>query len=96
MLLRFYDVDSGTIYFDGFDIKKLNIDWLRSKIGLVSQEPSLFNSSIYENICFGDTSREDIPISEIFEVCNQSNISSRIENLPQVTLFSSSIKSLKN
>ena len=40
LLLRFYDADSGTVYLDGVDIKKLNIQWLRSKIGLVSQEPA--------------------------------------------------------
>lgn len=60
LLLRFYDADSGTIYLDGIDIRTLNIKWLRSKIGLVSQEPILFNLSIYENICYGDLSRQNV------------------------------------
>jgi ATP-binding cassette subfamily B (MDR/TAP) protein 1 len=60
LLLRFYDVDSGAIYLDNIDIRKLNIKWLRSKMGLVSQEPTLFNLSIYENICYGDVSRENV------------------------------------
>lgn len=60
LLLRFYDADSGTIYLDGVDIRKLNIRWLRSKIGLVSQEPTLFNMSIYENICYGDLERQKV------------------------------------
>jgi ATP-binding cassette, subfamily B (MDR/TAP), member 1 len=60
LLLRFYDVDKGKITLDGIDIKDLNIKWLRSQIGLVSQEPVLFNCSIYENICFGDVDRENV------------------------------------
>ena len=60
LLLRFYDVDNGKITLDGIDIKDLNIKWLRSQIGLVSQEPVLFNCSIYENICFGDVDRENV------------------------------------
>ena len=87
MLLRFYDVESGAIYLDGNDIKTLNINWLRSKIGLVSQEPTLFNLSIYENICFGDVGKSNIKLSEIVEVCKQSNINNRIENLPEVNIF---------
>ena len=59
LLLRFYDPDSGTIYLDGMDIRTLNINWLRSKIGLVSQEPVLFNTSIHDNICNGDIARKN-------------------------------------
>ena len=87
LLLRFYDVDGGTVYLDGNDIRKLNINWLRSKIGLVSQEPTLFNKTIYENVCYGDISRDKIPISEVIDACIESNINNRIENLPQVILF---------
>lgn len=43
LLLRFYDITEGAILLDGVDIRKLNIQWLRSQIGLVSQEPVLFN-----------------------------------------------------
>ena len=87
LLLRFYDVESGTVYLDGNDIRKLNINWLRAQIGLVSQEPTLFNYSIYENICFGDVSRTNIPMNEIADVCRQANIASRIESLPEVNLI---------
>lgn len=58
LLLRFYDVDSGAIYLDNIDIRKLNIKWLRSRMGLVSQEPTLFNMTLFENICYGDAYRE--------------------------------------
>jgi ATP-binding cassette subfamily B (MDR/TAP) protein 1 len=60
LLLRFYDVDSGAIYLDGIDIRKLNLNWLRSNIGLVSQEPVLFNTTIFENISYGDVNRTDV------------------------------------
>ena len=58
--MRFYDIESGSITIDGNDIRNLNINWLRSKIGLVSQEPTLFNTTILENICYGDLSRNDV------------------------------------
>lgn len=48
---------------DGVDIRKLNIQWLRSKIGLVSQEPTLFSYTIRENIMFGNSERDDVSFS---------------------------------
>jgi len=60
LLLRFYDIEAGKITLDGVDIRSLNIRWLRSKIGIVSQEPVLFNSTILENIANGDVSRNDV------------------------------------
>lgn len=60
LILRFYDVDNGTIYIDGNDIKKLNLEWLRSNIAVVTQEPILFDRSIMENICLGDLSRSKV------------------------------------
>lgn len=55
LLLRFHDPISGYILLDGVDTKELNIQWLRSIIGIVSQEPVLFNYSIAENIADGNT-----------------------------------------
>ena len=46
LLERFYDPDSGTISLDRVDIKNLKINWLRNKMGLVSQEPVLFKDTI--------------------------------------------------
>ena len=60
LLLRFYDPTHGSILLDGVDIKKLNIQWLRSQIGIVSQEPVLFDYSIRENIENGDTNRQQV------------------------------------
>nr|APD26535.1 ATP-binding cassette transporter subfamily B member 1-like X7 protein [Brachionus koreanus] len=83
LILRFYDVDNGTIYIDGNDIKKLNLEWLRSNIAVVTQEPILFDRSIMENICLGDLSRSKIEINEVMEASIKSNIHDRIEKMPQ-------------
>nr|XP_026695936.1 multidrug resistance protein 1-like isoform X2 [Ciona intestinalis] len=61
LIERFYDVAGGKVLLDGVDIKLLNVEWLRGQIGLVSQEPSLFNQTIKENITFGQTTR---PVSD--------------------------------
>lgn len=53
LLLRFYDPISGSITLDGYDIKGLNLRWLRSQIGYVGQEPVLFAGTIAENIAYG-------------------------------------------
>jgi ATP-binding cassette, subfamily B (MDR/TAP), member 1 len=50
---RFYDPISGGVKLDGEDIKNLNIKWLRSQIGLVSQEPTLFATTIENNVAYG-------------------------------------------
>lgn len=64
-------------------MKAVNLPWLRSQLGLVSQEPVLFNYSIRENIAYGDNSRE-VTMEEIIEAARQANIHSFIQNLPQV------------
>jgi ABC-type multidrug transport system fused ATPase/permease subunit len=66
LLLRFYDSTSGEILLDGVEIKTLNIQWLRSQIGIVSQEPILFNYSIRENIANGDLNDENVNL--FFEI----------------------------
>ncbi|KDP26713.1 hypothetical protein JCGZ_17871 [Jatropha curcas] len=53
LLERFYDPTRGDILLDGYKIKKLELQWLRSQMGLVNQEPVLFATSIKENILFG-------------------------------------------
>lgn len=50
---RFYEPVQGTVYLDGHDITKLNLRWLRQQISLVSQEPTLFGTTIFENIRYG-------------------------------------------
>lgn len=53
LLMRFYDIDHGEILLDDFNIKEYNLHELRKAISLVMQEPSIFNSSILENILYG-------------------------------------------
>ena len=53
LLERWYDVDGGALLLDGADVRSLSVRWLRSQIGLVSQEPVLFSGSIGWNIALG-------------------------------------------
>ena len=63
LLQRFYDPDSGSITIDGVEIKEFQLRWLRQQMGLVSQEPMLFNETIRNNIAYGkggEASEEEI------------------------------------
>lgn len=82
LLERFYDPLSGEIVFDDIDAKTLNIQWLRSHIGIVSQEPILFDFTIAENIAYGDNSRE-VSHEEIISAAKAANIHSFIDSLPE-------------
>eukprot|EP00559_Dactyliosolen_fragilissimus_P008998 CAMPEP_0184863396 /NCGR_PEP_ID=MMETSP0580-20130426/10902_1 /TAXON_ID=1118495 /ORGANISM="Dactyliosolen fragilissimus" /LENGTH=1328 /DNA_ID=CAMNT_0027361703 /DNA_START=81 /DNA_END=4067 /DNA_ORIENTATION=- len=53
LIERFYDPQSGVVEIDGVDLRTINVQWLRDQLGLVSQEPSLFNTTIRENISYG-------------------------------------------
>ena len=68
---------------DGNDVKSLNVSWLRRQIGIVSQEPVLFNCSIRDNIAYGDISRE-ISQEEIENAAKAANIHDFINTLPKV------------
>ncbi|XP_072268652.1 ATP-binding cassette sub-family B member 5-like [Pyxicephalus adspersus] len=82
LLQRFYDPLQGTVLFDNIDLKCLNVQWLRSQIGIVSQEPVLFDCSISENIAYGDNSRV-VSMEEIQQAAKAANIHSFIEELPE-------------
>lgn len=85
LVLRFYDTLDGEVCVDGNPIPKLSVNWLRAQIGLVSQEPVLFDYSIRENIAYGVSTRE-IPMSDIIEVAREANIHDFIVSLPEVIL----------
>ena len=68
---------------DGINVKDLNIKWLRRQIGIVSQEPVLFDMTIRENIAYGDTTRE-VSDEEIEQAAKSSNIHQFIQSLPKV------------
>ena len=55
-LMRFYDVRSGAVLVDGHDVRELPLDFLRGQIGLVQQEPFLFNGTVRQNIVYSDLS----------------------------------------
>ncbi|KGL80184.1 Multidrug resistance protein 1, partial [Tinamus guttatus] len=82
LLERFYDPVEGQVLADGFDTKTLHLQWLRSRLGLVSQEPILFDCSIAENIQYGDNSRV-VSQEEIEEAAKAANIHAFIERLPE-------------
>ena len=58
LLMRFYDVRDGAITIDGYDLRDLPLTFLRSQIGLVQQEPFLFNGTVRDNILYGDLGAE--------------------------------------
>ena len=80
LLKRFYDPLRGEVLIDGVDIRKLNLKWLRSQMGLVSQEPTLFATSIKENILVG---KEDATMEEVVAAAKASNAHSFISQFPQ-------------
>jgi len=70
LLLRFYDMNSGTIAIDGKNIRDINVKSLRSIISLVSQEPILFNTTIENNIKFGKASATSEEIRDAAQKAN--------------------------
>lgn len=67
---------------DQNDISTLNLQWWRSQIGFVSQEPVLFDASIRENIAYGDTTRT-VSMEEIQQAAQNANIQRFVESLPE-------------
>jgi ATP-binding cassette subfamily B (MDR/TAP) protein 1 len=85
---RFYDPISGSIKLDGRELKSLNLKWLRSQIGLVSQEPTLFATTIKGNVAHGlintkyEHASEDEKFALIKEACIKANADGFIMKLP--------------
>jgi ATP-binding cassette subfamily B protein len=79
LLPRFYDVTSGGILVDGYDVRDLNIESYRKQIGIVSQEIFLFNMAIKENIAYG---KPDATMDEIVRVSKTAEAHDFIVNLP--------------
>ncbi|XP_052792991.1 ATP-dependent translocase ABCB1-like isoform X1 [Mya arenaria] len=78
---RFYDTESGEVMLDQYNVRDLDLAWLRGQIGIVSQEPVLFDLSIAENIAYGDNTRQ-IPMDEIIQAARSANIHDFISSLP--------------
>lgn len=82
LILRYYDPESGKLELDGIATTDYPIERIRAKLGLVSQEPILFDRTIAENIAYGDNERE-ISMTEILESAKSANIHEFISRLPQ-------------
>lgn len=80
LIERFYDPLAGEVLIDGINLKEFQLRWIRGKIGLVSQEPVLFTSSIRDNIAYG---KEGATIEEIRAAAELANASKFIDKLPQ-------------
>ncbi|KAK2856759.1 hypothetical protein Q5P01_005494 [Channa striata] len=82
LLERFYDPDHGKVLIDGHESSRVNVPFLRSKIGIVSQEPILFDCSIVENIKYGDNSRE-ISTDEVISAAKKAQLHDFVMSLPE-------------
>ncbi|XP_053289020.1 ATP-binding cassette, sub-family B (MDR/TAP), member 4 [Pleuronectes platessa] len=82
LLERFYDPREGSVVLDNVNTKQLNIHWLRSQMGIVSQEPTLFDCTLAQNIAYGDNSRI-ATMDEIVAAAKAANIHSFIQELPE-------------
>ena len=79
LILRLYDSTSGEIKFDGKNIRDLELDSLRNKIGLVSQDIFLFEGTVFENIAYGNLDAND---EEVWEAARLSESDKFINQLP--------------
>ena len=96
LLLRFYDVLEGSVEIDGIDIRQMNIQWMRSQIGIVSQEPVLYDYSIQENITNGDLSRQNVNIyNDISKILTNSINPFELKNLDSNNGSYSSLRRFK-
>merc|ERR1712045_838307 len=82
LIQRFYDLDQGSLELEENNIQSLNLPYVRSKLGIVSQEPVLFDRSIVENIKYGDNERT-VSMEEVIGAAKKANIHSFVAALPQ-------------
>ncbi|MGA7684252.1 MAG: ABC transporter ATP-binding protein [Terriglobales bacterium] len=79
LLMRFYDVQRGAIRIDGIDIREMNLDELRGRIGVVLQDPFLFTGTVAGNIRLGTTRIQDADVEQAAEDVNLADF---IRTLP--------------
>ncbi|KAK9067743.1 hypothetical protein SSX86_011854 [Deinandra increscens subsp. villosa] len=80
LIERFYDPQAGEVLIDNINLKEFQLKWIREKIGLVSQEPVLFTSSIKDNIMYG---KDGASMEEIRVAVELANAAKFIDKLPQ-------------
>lgn len=79
LLTRLYEAESGTVTLDGVEVRDLNIDWLRNTVGIVQQEPILFNDTLANNLKMGNP---DITREGMVDVCKMANAHDFVMKLP--------------
>jgi ABC-type multidrug transport system fused ATPase/permease subunit len=82
LLERFYDALSGGVFVDGHNIADLNVNSYRGHLALVSQEPTLYQGTIKDNILLG-IDQDDVPEDELVKACKDANIYDFIMSLPE-------------
>lgn len=80
MIPRLYDALAGTVSIGGVDVKDMDLSWLRSQIGVVTQETYLFNGTILENLLYA---KEDATMEEIEDACKKASIHDFIIKQPK-------------
>jgi ABC-type multidrug transport system fused ATPase/permease subunit len=81
LVQRFYDALTGEVTIDGHNVKDLDLRWLRQQIGVVSQEPVLFNMTVRQNLLMG--TQEEVSEKAIVAACKEANCHTFITQLPQ-------------
>ena len=79
LINRFYDIDKGTITYDGIDIKLIKKEDLRKSLGMVLQETNLFTGTIKENISYG---KDDATLDDVIKAAKLANADDFIKLLP--------------
>uniref|UniRef100_A0A1E1X3S2 ATP-binding cassette sub-family B member 10, mitochondrial n=1 Tax=Amblyomma aureolatum TaxID=187763 RepID=A0A1E1X3S2_9ACAR len=82
LLLRLYDPSHGVVMMDGIDIRKLDPNFLRLHVGIVSQEPTLFATTIFDNILYGAKSLEKSTKDDVMRAASEANALDFIQSLP--------------
>jgi len=82
LLQRFYDPLYGSVELDSHNIRNLDLKWYRQQIGVVGQEPVLFNLSIRDNIILGSPNPERVTTEELERACREANCHDFIMKLP--------------
>ena len=80
LIPRLYDVGSGSVTLDGTDVRKLDLEYLRAQVGVVSQETYLFNGSIRDNLLYA---RPDATEADMEEALRKANIWEFVQNQPE-------------
>jgi len=83
LILRLYDPDTGSITVDGNDIRNLDPSWLRRQIGTVSQEPTLFSTSIRDNIAYGASDPSKVSQDDLEKAAKEANAHDFIMDFPE-------------